>query len=95
MKLTKEVTGAEVNVTDTPPDTSGASLATNGSIVTGDSDNKVGGVVCELARRQRLLGNCVGAESKGEAGFFEENWRSTLCTCSACKVSSMTAIAYF
>lgn len=78
--LVKEDNDAEVSVADTPP--SGAPPAAGGSVVAGSGKS-----VCELARRRRLLGDCV--DSKRTAGFFEENWRSTLCTCSDCKVSTV------
>ena len=57
-------------------------------------------VACELVRRRVLLGNCEGGDSGGacgsgdgvrrQAGFFEEGWRSKLCSCPSCKVRQRT-----
>ena len=90
--ITKEENGAAVNVTDTPPTTTcetGTSSAAETKSDSFKSDDKDGtGInVCELVRRRRLLSNCEGGDRKTEAGFFEENWRSQLCTCDSCKVS--------
>ncbi|XP_064403626.1 putative E3 ubiquitin-protein ligase UBR7 [Halichondria panicea] len=88
--ITKEENGAAVNVTDTPPTTTcetGTSSAAETKSDSFKSDDKDGtGInVCELVRRRRLLSNCEGGDRKTEAGFFEENWRSQLCTCDSCK----------
>ncbi len=89
--ITKEENGAAVSVTDTPPTTT-CEASTSSAETKSDSfktDDKDGSSVnvCELVRRQRLLSNCEGGDRKREAGFFEENWRSQLCTCDLCMVS--------
>ena len=59
-------------------------------------------VSCKLVRRRVLLSNCEvgdfggacgsGDGVKRQAGFFEEGWRSKLCTCVSCKVRQKVRI---